>query len=82
MTARERTSWLSQVAVAAAKAGQTERAMEIWGRCANFDRTDLRRLDEMARAGLADGLANFYDAMAKADPATTAPARARRMLGR
>jgi len=80
LTPQEIPDWLGRIAVAAAKASAEDDAMRLWRAKTNFDRTDFRQLDELARLGLKQRLRDFYQQMRQDDPVSWAPEAALKLL--
>lgn len=79
-TSRELTHHYAKIAVLAAKAGARDDALRLWRRTANFDLTDLRRLDELVLAGMGGRLRRFYLEVKRREPASWVPHRALELL--
>ena len=81
LTTDEQPEWHARIAVAAAKAGAKTDALRLWKTGANMDPAKLRGLDELAKAGLRDELADFYRQMQKRLPTSDVPPTALKTLG-
>jgi tetratricopeptide (TPR) repeat protein len=68
----ERVGRLGYIAVLAAKKGDRDDALRVWKKRMNFDLTDLRGLDNLAKSGLRDQLLQLYRQLAIDDPETLA----------
>jgi tetratricopeptide (TPR) repeat protein len=80
LTPDEQPEWYSRIAVAAAKAGAKADALRIWKAGAALNPAKMRGLDELAKAGLREELADFYRQMRKRMPTSDVPPNALRTL--
>jgi len=72
----EQPDWLARIATAAARAEARDDAMRIWRRAQTINPAGMYQLDQMARAGLHEPMAEYYRDMAAALPESRVPARA------
>jgi hypothetical protein len=73
----ELTSWLSRIAVVAAKAGAKDDTVRLWRTVVALNPSDFRNLNEIVNAGLKDELAQIYRELQQKLPTSTVPLRAR-----
>lgn len=82
LQSHEQPAWLGRIATLAAKAGDHADALRIWKKRINYDLTDLRGLDNLAKTGMHDQLVQLYKQLAIDDPGSVAPAAALRCIKR
>jgi len=72
----EAAAQLARIAVAAAKVGDTRRAMRLWRQVTRLDATAMHGLSELANAGLREELRRFYEEWRRKDPKSWVPSAA------
>ncbi len=80
LTLHELAPFFSQVALAAARAGDKKEAMRLWQQKDSIDCTALMHLDEMAKAGMKSELLQYYATVERGNPHATYVSEARKIL--
>ena len=80
LTTHEQPDWYSRIAVIAAKAGAKDDALRIWKAGANVNPAEMRGLEELAKAGLHDELADYYREMHLRMPTSDVPPKSMELL--
>jgi hypothetical protein len=80
LTTHEQLEWHSRIAVIAAKAGAKTDALRIWKAGAGMHPAEMRGLDELAKAGLREELADYYRQMHLRMPTSDVPPKALKTL--
>jgi hypothetical protein len=80
LTGREIPEWLGRSAVLAARAGAKDDALRIWKSAANVNPCCFGPLDDLAKAGLARELREFYRKFGAQLPTSRVPALAMKIL--
>ncbi len=78
--AKQLVAELPRVAVAAARAADTDDAVRLWGTVSNLDRRHLSPLAELALTKAREPLRLMYERMKREDPHTYVPDLALRLL--